>query len=167
MQKHHTASGILTLPTLIGGGLTLAAALLMGLSVGSALPAIHALRAEAILPPVWLMSLLWLSSFALLGGALGYLLSCPSGGALREARLWRGATFLVLTVTLALVWYSLLFGKLLLLPSWLCLLLAAAASLTCALSWWPISRGAALIAGGCSLWQLSLFFWQFAIIIHN
>ncbi|MBQ9151214.1 MAG: hypothetical protein IJX72_03100, partial [Clostridia bacterium] len=98
--------------------------------------------------------------------AVGYLLSCPSGNTRREAHLWRGNTFMVLAVVFSLVWYTLLFGKLYLLPSWICLLLSAASALLCTLSWWPIGKWVSIISLYFALWQVCLFFLQLAVILH-
>ncbi len=165
----HTKSTVrlITLPTLIGGGVTLTAALLTRLTVGSPLAVVHKLEAFLILPPLWLMSLLWLSAFILMGAAAGHLLACPMGSAKREACLWRGSTFMVLAVVFSLVWYTLLFGKLFLLPSWLCLLLSAAAALVCGVSWRQVAWGAASVALGFALWQITLFLLQFAVLLHT
>ena len=166
MKHTKSAAKLITLPALIGGGVALIAALLTRLTVGSPLAVAHKLEVFLILPPLWLMSLLWLFSFLLMGAAAGHLLASPMGSAKREAYLWRGSTFMVLAVVFSLVWYTLLFGKLFLLPSWICLLLSAAAAFACALSWRQVARGAAAAALGFALWQITLFLLQFAVLLH-
>ena len=156
----------LKLPVLVGGGAATSCALLTRLAVGGPLSVVHKLDAYLLLPPLWLMSLLWLASFALLGGAAGYLWSHPTGGLEGEARLWRGGTFMVLAVVFSLVWYTLLFGKLYLLISWFCLLPAVAAALACAYAWWWIGKGAAALCVAFGLWQICLFFLQLAALLH-
>ena len=156
-----------TLPMLIGGALTTVAALLTRLTVGSPLTVAHKLEALLILPPLWVLSLLWLVHFTLLGAAAGFLLGCPTHNPHQEAAMWRGCTFMVLAAVLSLVWYTLLFGKLCLLPSWLCLLLSAGAAAVCAISWRQTKKGAAVVAFAFSLWQVCLFFLQFAVILHT
>lgn len=155
----------LSLPALVGSGVTLVVALLTRASTGSPLVAVHKLNALEVLPPLWLLGVLWLCAYALLGGATGYLLGRPVGGGRNEALLWRGAAFLVLTVALSLVWYTLLFGKLCVFPAWLCLPLSATAALICTLSWWRLCRGAALITAGFALWQVAVFLMQLCVML--
>lgn len=153
------------LPALVGGGTTIAIALMTRLTVGSPLHTLHRFP-NILLPPLWLLSLLWLGSFALLGAAVGNLLACPHGNPQNEASLWRGSTFMVLAVMFALDWYTLFFGKLLLLPSSLCLLLSAAAATLCACAWFSLRKGAAIAAFLFSLWQIYIFFLQMAIFLQ-
>jgi hypothetical protein len=93
------------------------------------LPILHLLGADALLPPLWIMGLLWLTGYVLLGAAAGYAFACSTGGPYGEASLWRGLTFLVAEVTFSFAWYSLSFGSFLLFPAWICLLLGVAAGL--------------------------------------
>lgn len=154
-----------TAPSAIGGGIALGAALLTRLTAGSPLWLIHAGGVSGVLPPLWLLSLLWLISFAAIGAAAGYAFACPRGGG-REACLWRGSTFLVLSAALTLTWYALLFGKHYLLPSWILLLPAAAASWLCGISWWRVAG----IAGGAvwcwGAWQIILWLLQLRVLLH-
>ena len=161
-NTHPTA----TLPAVSGGGVALAAAILTRLTAGSPLTVIHKLEATLPIPPIWLMSLMWLASFVLFGAAAGLLLVFPHGNPQREASLWRGNTFMVLAMVFSLGWYTLLFGKFCLLPSCLCLLLSAAAALACALAWMQLKRNASVAALVFSLWQIFLFLLQCAVLFH-
>ena len=165
MKNTPNSSRALPLPAWIGGGVTLAAALLTRWAVGSPVAVMHKLEAFRALPPLWLMSLLWLSSFAVLGMSLGYLLTCPDGDPRREALFWRGNTFLVLAVVFSLLWYALLFGKFYPVPSWLCLILSAAAALVCALSWLRVKTAAFAAAVLFALWQGYLILLQLAVLL--
>ncbi len=155
--------------TLLGGGLSLAAAILVRLLTENPRLVLHRLAAGCHLPPLWFLGFVWLAGFCLLGAAMGFLLGnlCCGGSTHREALLWRGSTCLILALVISLVWYVLLFGKFSLFFSWLCLPLAMALALLCALSWWRLSRGASLILGGYALWMLCLFLLQFAVMLHN
>ena len=153
--------------TLIGGGTGLLGAVCVRMAVGNPLPVLRLLGADAILPPLWLMGLLWLAGYILIGCAAGYILSCPSGGAYRDLLRWRGMTFLVVAVTFSFAWYSLLFGSFLLIPSWRCLFLAAGAGTLCTLSWLPACKLPAGVSAGVTLWFIILFLVQFAVILHN
>ena len=156
----------LTLPILLGGGIVLFVAILTRLAVGSPLIIIHKLGSSFALPPTWIMGLIWLGFYVLVGASTGYLLSFPSGNIQRDVYLWRGCTFMVLAVGFSLVWYIFLFGKFWLIPSWICLCVSAVCAVTCMLSWWEIGKGAATVILGFSLWQICLFLLQFAVILH-
>jgi hypothetical protein len=154
------------LPACIGAAVVTAAVLLTRAAVGSPWELLHRLSAASILPPLWLLSLLWMVSFALVGGAAGGLLAAPEGNAHRRAHLWQGSTFLVLAVVFALAWYTLLFGKLWVLISCLFPLLAAASALLCALSWRLAGGGAWMAPLGYALWQILVLLLQLAVLLH-
>jgi hypothetical protein len=151
---------------LVGGGLGLAAGIALRGAAGSPLPVLRLLGADALLPPLWLVGLLFLAGYVLAGGAAGYLASCPVGGGRREAHLWRGGTFLALAVGLSFCWYSCLFSSFLLLLSWLCLLAAVGFALLCGLSWWRLNRLCALAVGMMGGWFLCLSLFQLALLLH-
>ena len=152
---------------LIGGGVGVLVAVSVAATVGSPLPVLRFLGADALLPPLWLTGLLWLAGYALPGAAAGYALVCPKGGPYRETPLWRGMTFLVVEVTFSFAWYSLLFSSFLLLPAWLCLVVAVAAGVLCILSWFRSHCPSALLCVGVTVWLLYLALCHAAVILHN
>ena len=152
---------------LVGGCAGVAVGVFATAAAGSPLPVLRLLGAEALLPPVWLLGLLWLAGFGLLGAAAGYALACQTGDPAREAPLWRGMTFLVVEVTFSLAWYSLLFGSFLQLPGWLCLTCGVAAGCMCVVSWFQSCRLSAWAAGGVTAWLLYLVLCQITVILHN
>ena len=157
---------ICTIPRLIGGGSALSIAIFTRLTVGSPLALIHQLPSHT-LPPIWLFSLLWMASFALLGATAGHLLTCVGGSHQREACLWRGGTFMVLAMMFSLDWYTLLFGKFLFFPACLCLILSALAALICALSWIRVQKGAAVSPAIFFLWQTCLLICQIMVFLRT
>ena len=163
-QSRFFAKGC-TVPMAFGGGITMLAAFLTRLVTGSPLWLIHLGDVSGVLPPLWLISLLWLLSFLAVGAAAGYVFVCPPGGGGREVYVWRGSTFFVLAVVLSLTWYALLFGKHYLVPSWLLLIPSALCAAVCGLSWLRICR----IAGGTvwcfALWQMILCFFQLRVLL--
>ena len=154
---------------LIGGAIGLLAALTVRFAMGSPWTVLHRLNAADVLPPLWLLGLLWFAFPVLCGLSAGALMSRLCGVARAEADFWRGCTFLVLSLLCAFAWYILLFGKCSLFFSGLCLLAAACASLLCVLSWRLISRGrvCTLIVAVNALWYVLLFFMQLAVVLHN
>ena len=101
-------------PVWIGGGVTVAAALLVRMAVGSPHAALWQLGATDRLPPLWILSALWLGCFFLVGCAWGYLLgACPKrGGCAHDAAVWRGSLCLVLSLVFSFLWFALLVGSL-------------------------------------------------------
>ena len=165
MKNTQASTRALPLASLVGGGVTLAAALLTRWAVGSPVTVLHRLEALRALPPLWLMSILWLASFAAVGMAVGYLLTCPDGSPRREALFWRGNTFLVLAVVFSLLWYVLLFGKFYPVPSLCCLLLSAGAALVCSLSWMQVKAPPAVAVLIFALWQGYLILLQLTVLM--
>lgn len=154
------------LPVAVGGGVVLAAALLTRFLCGSPLWFLRWSDVSGLLPPLWLLSLLWMTAYVAVGCAAGYLFSCPAWGVARESHLWRGSTFLILAVVVSLVWYTLLFGKHYLLPSWLCLPVSASAAGVCGASWWRLQRAVGCVAWMFGIWQTVLFFLQLAVLLR-
>ncbi len=154
---------------LVGGAIGGIAALSLRPAIGSPRTVWHWLGCADILPPLWVLSLLFVAWLVLIGGAVGFLLSCSGFGHTSpalEATLWRGCTCLCLSIMLTFGWYTLLFGKGSLLISFALLLAAAVLAVLCALSWRTFSLPA-LIMGGYALWILCLSVWQLAVIFHN
>ncbi len=152
---------------LCGGGAALAAVLLTRTFTGGAQTILHSYNAAALVPPLWIMGLLWFGLIALSGAALGARIADCHRGAAYSALLWRGATALVLADSFGCAWYALLFGKGVIAFSALCLLLCAGSALLCALSWWQIARAAAAITGLYAAFSLFLLFLQLAVLLRN
>ena len=152
---------------LIGGGMGVLSGIAVAVTVGSPLPVLRLWGADVLLPPLWILGILWLAGYARLGGAAGYAWGCPGGGLHREMPLWRGLTFLVVEVTFSCAWYSLSFGSHLLLPGWLCLVASVAAGGLCLAAWWWSFRGAAILCGGGTLWLLYVTLCHLFVILHN
>ena len=151
----------------VGGILSLILAIMVACLVGSPVEAVHLLEASELLPPLWLLGLLWFLWFFLLGAAVGWLLAGTSGGSHREALLWRGSTCIVLAAALSFLWYALLIGRLSLWLSLLCLPIAMCLSFFCAMSWWGLKKAASLVALGYGLWLLVLFFYQLSVALRT
>lgn len=150
----------------ICGGAVLLAALLVRLSTGSPYPVLHTVRVDLVLPPTWITGLIWLAGFFAVGCGWGYVLGLRGCSARRQALKFQGGMYIVLSVTLALAWYPLLFGLTSFLISWLCLLGAAGMALLCAWAWIRLSRGAAALVLAFALWLLYLSFVQLGVILH-
>ena len=155
------------MPVWIGGGVTVTAAILVRMAVGSPHAALWQLGATDRLPPLWILSVLWLGWFFLAGCAWGYLLgACPKRrGCGHDAAVWRGSLCLVLSLVFAFLWYALLVGSLSLFLSWLCLAVAVIFAFLCAFSWFSVSSGAAWITVGFCLWLTILFLLHLSVLL--
>ena len=151
----------------IGGGAGLFIGGIVTVTVGSPLPVLRLLGGGAVLPPLWLMGLLWFMGYALAGAAVGMALPCIGMGAVREAHVWRGLTFLVLEVTFSFAWYSLSFGSFLLFPAWFCLLAGIGAGIICTLSWFRVYRLSCAAVGAVTVWLIYLALCHAIVILHN
>ena len=152
---------------LIGGGIGLLMAVSVAAVVGSPLPVIRLLEADALLPPLWLMGLLWLMGYVLLGMAAGWAWGTRSPVPHGEISLWRGLTLLVVEVAFSFAWYRLSFGSLLLLPAGLCLVIGVATGVACTASWCQAYRSSAILCGGVTLCLFCLLLCHLVVILHN
>lgn len=151
----------------IGGCAGLLGGIFLVSAVGSPLPILRLLAADAILPPLWLMGLLWLIGCVALGIAAGCVWTCPNGGPCREVLLWRGLVFLVAEVSFSFAWYSLLFEAFLMFPAWICLVIGVAAGIACTVTWFRAYRVSSLFCGGATLWLFYLTLCHLVVILHN
>lgn len=97
-------------PLTVGAGLLLLiAAIIVRVKVGSPYRVMMEMGIGDIVPPVWLMGLLWSLSLFLIGCAAGFVLGYRRGGCGIEK--YKGCMIFVLLSALELVWYYIFFGK--------------------------------------------------------
>ena len=82
--------------------------ILVRLLVGSPYLSILALGIKTLIPPVWLMCVLWTVSFFTVGCAAGLVLGYRGGG--WEAEKYKGGMIFILMAVLELCWYPTFFG---------------------------------------------------------
>lgn len=116
-------------------------------------------------PPLWLSSLLWLSVNFLTGALLGHILSGSSCGG-RACATFKGGIFLVLSLTVGLMWYCLLFGGRSFVFSLLLLLAACISCIICGAYLWGTEALAAIVSFGIALWYLLVFFVQLKAVLY-
>lgn len=148
------------------GGVLWTAALTVRLTTAAPYVFLHNMAGQVALPPTWLMSLLWLGFFFLIGAAWGYVLGLKGHRPRRDTWRFRGSMYFLLSVVCALLWYRLLFGAWAVFLSWLFLLADLAVTLVTALCWWRVSRAVGVILLVFALFLLFLFGCQLAIICH-
>lgn len=142
------------------------AALIVRLTTTSPYIFLHSAAGRVPLPPTWLLGCVWLTYFALIGAAWGYILGMRAGRPHQDAGRFRGSMYFLLCVVFALLWYRLLFGAWAVFLSWLSLLLSLAAGVAAALCWWRVSRVVGGIMLAFALWLLFLLGCQGVVILH-
>jgi tryptophan-rich sensory protein len=122
---------------------SLVSALVIRLIVGPPYRVIAYCNLRGILPPVWLMFLLWSFWYILLGAAFGVVLGCWPGS--DEAAKYKGGMLFVLMMALGYVWYPLFFGAAELFFALLVCEAVLVLSVLCALCFLRVKRAAALV----------------------
>ncbi len=151
---------------LIGGILLVVLGLLVKGTVPDPVGVLHLWQASDSLPPMWILGLLWLTGYGVIGGAWLGVLGMRACGTEGEILRYKGGMFLVLAVFFSFVWYLLLFGMQAMLLSWLSLcaaLLAAAVGAVCYLRLHPLAGGCILLVG---LWWIYLLFIHVTVMLH-
>ena len=97
------------------------------------------------LPPAWLMSLVWLLWYAVLGATLGFVLTLCSCDLAAQKEKYRGSMLLLLMLFLGFLWYPLFFVAVRWILSALLLVLIIAACLSTAFFYGRCSRAAGWI----------------------
>lgn len=159
-MKNDKNNGVL-LGAVLCGTLMLAAAMLTRAWAGAPYEGIHRMGIGEVIPPVWLMSLLWLLWYFLLGAVCGGVLSAHGGCCIGA---WRGAFFFVLMLGLGLVWYPLFFVRH---ATGLCVLITVVLiglCVLCALNWQGMSLAAAAVLYLHALWLIYMLILQIACI---
>ena len=151
-MKDRQGAGKHSIAVWITGGVLVGGALLFCAAMGSPLPTLHKIMALDFLPPVWMVSLIWLIGLFIVGAAAADALTCPRGGGAVEANAWQGCAWLALSLAFTVAWYALLFAKFSLLASWICLLLAVGCTLLGTLAFWRTHWTIGICLGGYALW---------------
>ncbi len=152
---------------LCGAGFAVFWAVLVRGLVGSPREMMHMLCTRAGWPPLWVLGIFWFGGFIVMGGVAGCLLSNRARGPVVAAAGWRGGTFLSLSLSISLMWYTLIFGRGALLLSFFCLALSLGAGVCVCVSWWGVSRPGAFAAGGYCLWLAILLLLQLGVMLSG
>ena len=148
---------------LLGGGM-LAGGVLVRLCVGSPHMMLLALNVAGIVPPVWLMTLLWSLSFFIIGAAAGFVLGYRTYGC--EVDKYKGGMLFVLLAVLELCWYPTLFAAGLVFLSVLESILILSISVGTTLCFYRVSRFAGMLLLLHDVWLCYMLILNFAILFH-
>lgn len=154
VMKQHKSSNGLTYALVLGALLALCA---MGVRFwwGAPYQGMTQMGIREILPPVWLMGLLWSLWYFALGAVLGMVLSTYGHNCIDA---WRGACFFLLMIGVGFLWYPLFFVKQNPLLSLAVLVAVIVLCTVCALQWQRLS-----VIAGAVLWLHVL--WLFYLLI--
>ena len=155
-MKREKSSATLSYALIFGAGLVLCA-MAVRFWWGSPNTGITQLGIREVLPPVWLISLLWTLWYFVLGATLGCMI-CSYGN--RCIGAWRGAFFFLLMICVGFLWYPLFFVRLNLMLSLLVIVVTAVLAGVCALQWQGISPVAGAVLWLHVLWLLYMLILQ-------
>jgi len=141
-------NGTLTCSFVVGGVLALCAAAVR-FWWGSPHASMTQMGIREVLPPVWLIGLLWLLWYFLLGATLGGVLYTYGKHCIDA---WRGACCFLLMIGVGFLWYPLFFVRQSFLLSLIVLLAVIALAAVCALQWQKLSPMAGIVMWLHVLW---------------
>ena len=150
----------LTYALVVGGVLTLCG-FCVRLWWGSPNPALTQLGIRHLVPPVWLMGILWTLWYFVLGAALGAVL-CTHGSCSIAA--WRGGFCFLLMLGVGFMWYPLYLVRMNALLALGVILVCILCAILCAWSWQEISAVAAAVVWLHVLWLLYMLILQLICI---
>lgn len=123
---------------------------------GSPHASITQMGIREVLPPVWLLSLLWLLWYFVLGATLGGVLYTYGKNCIDA---WRGACFFLLMIGVGFLWYPLFFVRQSFLLSLIVLLAVIELAVVAALQWQSLS-----VLAGAVLWLHVLWLFYMTIL---
>ncbi len=150
--------------SLLGGALLASLGIVCRALTGSPYRVLLELGVGELVPPVWLMTLLWTVSFFTVGFATGFVLGYRMQGS-REAK-YKGGMFAILLCALELIWYPTLFGASLVFVSVLLCLCILVASITATVSFFRVSSFAGLLMVLHDVWLSYMLMLSIAVLFH-
>ncbi len=147
------------------GILMMAAGIIVRIAVGSPYMTILALDIADLLPPVWLMSLLWTLAFLTIGCAAGFVLGYRAGGC--EVDKYKGSMLFVVLAVLELCWYPTLFGAGFLFLSVLECILILCFSVGVTLCYYRVSKFAGVLFLLHDIWLIYMLILNFAVFFRG
>ncbi len=128
--------------------------------VGGPHRALLELGIERLIPPVWLMAVLWTVALFTVGCAAGFVLGMRSGG--YDGERYKGCMFFVLLAALELCWYPTFFGAGLYFLSVLESILILCFSLAVTFCFYRVSKFAGMLFFFHDVWLIYMLILNFA-----
>ncbi len=124
---------------------------------------LHSTESLALLPPLWLLGVLWFGMYFLLGCAAGQMCAMSALPPPVDVQRFRGGLYFLLLLICSFLWYIWLFDKAAFFWSWLLCGLSVLFSLACGYHWFRVSRRCGLM-----LWVITagiFFLWLFQLML--
>lgn len=147
------------------GGAMLAGGMAVRFAVGSPHLLLLSLNAHTIVPPVWLMTLLWSVSFFVIGAAAGFVLGYRVGGC--EIDKYKGGMLFVLLAVLELCWYPTFFGACMIFLSALETVVILCLSVGVTFCFYRVSKFAGVLLLMHDVWLVYMLILNFAILFGS
>lgn len=145
---------------IIGSILTLGG-ITVRFATGAPYMTVLALGIDSLIPPVWLMCVLWTVSFFTVGCAAGFILGYRAGGC--EAEKYKGCMIFTLMAVLELCWYPTFFGAGLIFLSALETVLILCLSVCVTVCFTRVSKLAGMLILFHDLWLIYMLFLNLAV----
>lgn len=146
------------------GVLLTVAGILVRMTVGSPYRTILELGIGELVPPVWLMTVLWTLCFFIIGCAAGFALGYRNG--CNEEK-YKGCMFFVLLAVAELGWYPVLFGANLVFISVLLSILILCLSLAVTFSFYRLTKFAGMLFLLHDIWLIYMLILNFAVLFRG
>ncbi|MEE1115573.1 MAG: tryptophan-rich sensory protein [Clostridia bacterium] len=148
---------------LICGSVTAFASVLVRGVSGSPYRCINFLHLHGVIPPVWLMSMLWFVWHFIIGATMGAVMG--NSNFCCGIPKYRGGMFWVLMTVFGLIWYPMFFCAEMMFFSMLDVLVVLALSVICAIDFFRVYKLCGFVMALYSLWLLWMFTLNFRAFI--
>ncbi|MBR2020427.1 MAG: tryptophan-rich sensory protein [Clostridia bacterium] len=149
----------------VAGFLFTVSAIVVRAFVGSPYRTILELGIGEIVPPVWIMTLLWTLSFFTVGCAAGFVLCYRVGGG--EGEKYKGGMLFVLLAVLELCWYPTLFGAQLVFLSVLESILILCLAVAVTYSFYRVTKFAGMLLLFHDIWLTYMLILNFSVLFRG
>ncbi|MBE6601196.1 MAG: tryptophan-rich sensory protein [Ruminococcaceae bacterium] len=147
------------------GVLLTVAAIFVRISVGSPYRTILELGIGSIIPPVWLMMLIWTMAFFVNGCAAGLAFTYRIGGC--ELDKYKGALSFFLLAAAELLWYPILFGKQFVLISVFMSILILCLAIATTTTFYRITKFSGMLLFFHDVWLIYMLILNFAVLARS
>ena len=138
--------------------------ILVRMMVGSPYRTILELGIADLLPPVWLMTVLWSAWMFILGCAAGFVLGYRGG--CREEK-YKGWMYFTLFAVISLCWYPAFFGGNLVFISALLTVLILCLSLAVTFCFYRVTKFAGMLFLLHDIWLIYMLILSFSVLFHG
>lgn len=149
---------------ILGGIVTLMAGLFVRFAVGAPYQMMLELGVGDIVPPVWIMALLWSVELFTVGCAAGFVLGHADRGGGEK---YKGCMFFLLFVLLEMLWYPTFFSAGLVFVSVLLAILILCLSVSITACFYRVTKFAGMIFLLHDVWLIYMLILNFMVLFRN